>query len=77
MLLGVIPMICFGILRIFGEKSQKGANWKSGHIVLLHQGVGCLAAVRPRCQNGTPCVRHNVAKLHRGVATVQSEKFFF
>ena len=23
MLLGVIPMICFGFLRIFGEKSQK------------------------------------------------------
>ena len=67
MLLGVIPMFCFEILRIFEEKLQKGANWKSGHIgflrrsvgnpcldVDLRQGVGCLAAVRPRCQNGTP-----------------------
>ena len=24
-------MFCFEILRIFEEKSQKGANWKSGH----------------------------------------------
>ena len=63
-------MNCFGILRTFGEKLQNSKNWKSGHIGLLRrsvgnprcgvdlcQGVGCLAAVRPRCQNGTPHVR--------------------
>ena len=73
-------MICFGILRVFGEKSQKSKNWKSGHIGLLHrnagnpsrgvdlrQGVGCLSAARPRCQNGTPRVRRRgVAIVHRG-----------
>ena len=72
-------MICFGILRIFGEKSQKSKNWKSRQIGLLRrnvgnprrgvhlrQGLGCLAAVTPRCQNGTPRVRHDVALLHRG-----------
>ena len=72
-------MICFGILRIFGEKSQNRKNWKSGHIGLLHrnirnprrgvdlcQGVGCLAAARPRCQNGTPRVRHVIATVHKG-----------
>ena len=63
----MILMFYFGILRIFGEKSQKSTNWKSRHIGLLRrsvgnprrlrQGVGCLAAVRPRCQNGTPRVR--------------------
>ena len=57
MLLGVIPMICFRILRIFGEKSQKSKNWKFGligllccglgnprHDVDIRQGMGCLAA---------------------------------
>ena len=29
MLLGVIPMLCFEILRIFGEKSQKS---KAGNL---------------------------------------------
>ena len=24
----MIPMICFGILRIFGEKSQNNKNWE-------------------------------------------------
>ena len=48
----------------------------------LRQGVGYLAVERPRCQNGTPQVRHDVAVLchgeglhggeglHRGVAIV-------
>ena len=68
MLLGVILMFCFEILRIFGEKLQKSKNWKFGHFELLRcssvgnprrnvdlrQGMGCLAAARPRCQNGTP-----------------------
>ena len=80
-------MFCFEILRIFEEKSQKGANWKSRHIWLLRrsvgnprrgvdlrQGVGCLASARPRCQNGTPRVRHDIAKLCRSVPTVHSEK---
>ena len=30
MLLGVIPMIFFGILRIFGEKSQKSKTGNMG-----------------------------------------------
>ena len=45
MLLGMIPMICFGILRIFREKNRKRANWKSGHIWLLRRSVG-----NPRCE---------------------------
>ena len=28
MLLGVIPMLCFGILRIFGGNHKKEENWK-------------------------------------------------
>ena len=68
-------MFCFGILRIFGEKSKKSKNWKSGHFELLcrsvgnprHgvdllQGMGCLTAARPRYQNGTP--RYAVAKAY-------------
>ena len=91
MLLEVIPMICFGILRIFGEKSQNSKNWKSGHIGLLcrnvgnprrdvdlRQCVGCLVVARLRCQNGTPRVRHNVVVLRRGVDTVhRGQKFGF
>ena len=90
MLLGVIPMICFGILKIFGEKSQKRKTiGKSGHIRLihhsvgnprrsinLHQDVGYLAATRPRCQNGTPRVHRGVVVLCRGVAPIHSNKFF-
>ena len=67
MLLGEIPMICFGFLRILGEKSQNN-NWKkSGHIGLLCRNVGnprrgvdlcrnmgCLTTARSRGQNGTP-----------------------
>ena len=83
-------MICFGILRIFGENSQNNKNWKSGHIGLLccsvgnprrdvdlRQGVVCLTVARPRCQNGTPRVCHGVAKLLRGVATVHKGKNFW
>ena len=40
MLLGVILMICFWFLRIFGEKSQKSKLEKSGHIGLLRRSVG-------------------------------------
>ena len=82
-------MFCFEILRIFGEKSQKRKNWKSGHFGLLRrsvgnprrgidqrQGVGCLAAARPRCQNGTPWVHHDVAKLCRDIATVYKGQNF-
>ena len=63
------------------RKSEKKRE-KLGIIGLLHrsignprrsvdlcQGVGYLAAARPRCQNGTPQVRH-------GVATVHSEQIF-
>ena len=31
MLLGVIPMFCFGILRIFGGNRKKRKGGKSGH----------------------------------------------
>ena len=41
----------------------------------LCQGVRYVTAVRPRCQNGTPRVRHDVALLRRGVAIVHNEKF--
>ena len=72
-------MFCFEILRIFGEKSQKRKTKNLGKKGLvrcsvgnprrgvdLSCSVGCLAAARPRCQNGTPLVRHNVAVLRRG-----------
>ena len=40
MLLGVIPMFCFGILRIL-EKNRKSAKTrKSGHIRPLRRSVG-------------------------------------
>ena len=65
--LGVIPMIYFGILRIFGEKNAKEQNLESGHfgplrrslgnprhVIALRRGVGCLAAVRPRCPKWHP-----------------------
>ena len=41
----------------------------------LRQGMGYLAAARSRCQNGTPRVRHDIAFLCCGVATVHSEQF--
>ena len=49
MLLGVIPMFCFRILRIFGANRKMEENWKSGQKsgirnpcrgVNLRQGVG-------------------------------------
>ena len=40
----------------------------------LRQGKGYLAAARPRCQDGTPRVHHDVAFLRRGIATVHSEQ---
>ena len=65
MLLGVIPIICFEFLRIFGEKSQKWKPEKSGQNGLLrcsvgnpHLGVavrcsvGSLAVARLRCPKG-------------------------
>ena len=77
MLLRVIPMFCFGILRIFEEKLQKSKRWKFRHFGLLRrsignprrgvdlrQGVGCLAAARLRCQNGTLWVRRGVDTVH-------------
>ena len=58
-------MFCFEILRIFREKSRKSKIWKSGHFGLLRRSVGCLAAARLRCQNGTPRVRHGLPTVHR------------
>ena len=78
-------MFCFGILRIFGEKSQHSKNWKiwayrvptpqrrePHHGVDLRQGVGYLTAARTRCQNGTPRVRRGVAKLRHGEVLCRS-----
>ena len=89
-------MICFGILRIFGEKSQKLEIWayrvrrsigSPRRGVDLRQGMGCLAAVRLGCQNGTPRIRkgiatlccdeglcRSVAVLRHNVATVHNKK---
>ena len=44
------------------------------HSVNLRQGVGYLATVRLRCQNGTPRVGHDVAFLLCDVAIVQREQ---
>ena len=78
-------MICFGILRIFGEKSQNRKNWKSGHMGLLRcsvgnprcgvdlrQGMGCLTAARLGCQNGTPRIRRGIATLRHGEGLCRS-----
>ena len=59
MLLGVIPMFCFGILRIFGEKSQNNKNWKSRHFGPLRQNlVGkwseMVGNYRPKCDQKRP-----------------------
>ena len=76
----------------FGEKSQKCKNWKIlGIIGLLRRSVGnprlgvdlrqgerYLATARPRFQNGTPRVRHDIALLRRGTTTIHSEfRFLF
>ena len=47
-----------GLLRCSVGNPRRGVD--------LRQGVGYLAAVRPRCQNGTPPIRRDVAKLRRG-----------
>ena len=47
-----------------------------GIIELLCCSIGNPSEARPRCQNGTPRVRHGVALLLRGVATVHSEQIF-
>ena len=65
--LGVIPMIYFGILRIFGEKNTKEQKLESGNFgplsrsvgnpscnVALRRSVGCLAVARPRFPKGHP-----------------------
>ena len=73
-------MFCFEILGIFGEKSQKRQRKFFGHIGLLHRSVGnprrsvgCVAAARPRGQNGTLRL-HSVAVLRLGEDTVQNEQ---
>ena len=41
MLLGVIPMFCFGILRIYGGNRKKKESWKNlGIIGFLRRSVG-------------------------------------
>ena len=59
----------------------------SGHIGLLRRNVGnqrrsvgCLTVARPRCQNGTPWVRHgeglrrSVVVLRLNLASIHSEQ---
>ena len=65
--LGAITMTSFGILRIFGEKTQKNKNWN-----LVISGP----TSRRGAQKGTPQVRYGVALLRRGVDTVHYEKNF-
>ena len=88
MLLGLIPMFCFGILRIYGgNRKKKGKLENMGIIGLLRHSVGnprrgvdlCqgmeyLIAARLRCQNGTPQVHHGVALLLRSIATVNNKQ---
>ena len=57
MLLGLIPMFCFEILRIFGEKSQKSKTWKSGYFGLLRRSIG-----NPRCGVRRPTPRHGMPR---------------
>ena len=71
MLLKVIPMFCFGFLRIFGENLQKRKTEKSRQNRLLRRSVGCLAAARPRCQ-----IWHPSGTPHRVVATVHKGQNF-
>ena len=63
MLLGVIPKFCFGILRIFGEKSQKYKNWKN---------LGIIGLIRLSVRNPRRGVdlRQGVGYPHRGKAQV-------
>ena len=60
MLLEVIPMFCFGFLRIFGEKSQKRKRENLGKHGLL------------RCSVGNPCrgvaLRHSMGCPSHGEA---------
>ena len=64
MLLGVIPMFCFGIFRIFGGHCKNEENWKIwAKLGSYAKAWDTLAAARPRCQNGTPRVRRGIAKL--------------
>ena len=63
-------MFCFGFLRIFEEKSQKGANIKFGHRAPTPQ-CGMPSPRRGQgAQKGTPRVR-------RGVDTVHNEEIFW
>ena len=75
--LGVIPMILFWVLGIFGEKSQKEQERKSGkkRAPMPQRGVPS-----PRRGRGTkmapPWVRYGVALLCRGVDTIHSKQIF-
>ena len=49
-------MFCFKILRIFGEKSQKSKNWKSGHFEFLRRSVGnpCCGVDHAKAWDASP-----------------------
>ena len=64
--------VLFWVLRIFGEKSQKEENWKSGQKGLLHRSVGTHVTAWDAspwrgqgAQKGTPQLCHGVALLRR------------
>ena len=86
MLLIVNLMICFEFLRIFEEKAQKLANWKSGQNGLLRRGVERRKPT-PQCsltpkhvmlslqqgrgaKKGTPQVFHDIALLCHSVVVL-------
>ena len=93
MLLGVIPLFFFRFWGFLEKNRKRAKKNKSWHIrilrcsvgnphrrVDLHRTMGCLAAARSECQNGTPRVRHGIAKLHHDVAIVHREQisdFYF
>ena len=67
-------MICFGFLRIFGEKKAKEQKLKFGHFGPLRRSVGCLTVERPRCPKGHPLgtPRRSFATPQRRVAPRRS-----
>ena len=70
--------LCICAKNVFESKCGRKVRVLQEEVIL----VGCLATARPRCQNGTPRVRHSVAVLihgeglRRGVAIVHRGQNF-
>ena len=60
MLLGVIPMFCFGILRIFGANRKNEENGKCGH-----DRASTLQRREPTPWH-RPTLRHGIPSPRRG-----------